>query len=84
MLFRPDALIMTNNAGMSIELSDREGIRISSNLPVIIRSEQAIDLSSVSSRVEIHAPDSIVLEQNGTQMSLAGNVMMKGARVRLN
>lgn len=83
-LFRPDALIMTNNAGMSIELSDREGIRISSNLPVIIRSEQAIDLSSVSSSVEIHAPDSIVLEQNGTQMSLAGNVMMKGARVRLN
>lgn len=83
-LLTPGAVMMTNNAGMSIELSDAEGIQIISDLPILIKSEQAIDISSVTSKVEVFAPEAIVMEQGDTHMALADDMMMQGAKIRLN
>lgn len=83
-LLTPGAVMMTNNAGTSIELSDAEGIQIISDLPILIKSEQAIDISSVTSKVEVFAPEAIVMEQGDTHMALADDMMMQGAKVRLN
>lgn len=82
-LLKPDEIILTNNAGMSVELSDREGIKIISNKEILIKSEEAIDISSTNSELQIFAPNAIVLNQGSTQMKLSDNLVMKGARVQI-
>lgn len=82
-LLKPGEIILTNNAGMSIELSDKEGIKIISNKEILIKSEEAIDISSTNSELKIFAPNSISLNQGDTQMKLSDNLVMKGARVQI-
>ena len=82
-LLKPDEIILTNNAGMSVELSDKEGIKIISNKEILIKSEEAIDISSTNSELQIFAPNAIVLNQGSTQMKLSDNLVMKGARVQM-
>ena len=46
-LLKPDSILITNNSGMSIELSDEEGISIISDKKIVFESEEAIELTSV-------------------------------------
>ena len=83
-LFKPDSILITNNAGMSLELSDSEGISIISNKKIVLRSEEAIEITSVNERVNIVAPQQIALQQGNTQMVLSDNLTMRGAKIRLD
>ncbi len=83
-LFRPDSILITNNAGMSLELSDNEGISIISDKKIILQSEEAIEITSVNERVDIVAPQQIALQQGNTQMVLSDNLTMRGAKIRLD
>ena len=55
-LFTPGSLLLTNNAGMSIELSDAEGIKIISDKAIVVQSQEAVDISSATSSLSISAP----------------------------
>ena len=83
-LFTPDSLTLTNNAGMSIELLDNEGIRILSNKAIHIKSDELIDISSVNSTLKVIAPKSIQLLQGETQTFLEDKVVFKGAQIRMD
>lgn len=83
-LFTPGSLIMTNNAGMSIELSDAEGIKIISDKAISIQSQTSVDISSVADTLRLSAPQAIVLQQGGTQMQMKEKMFLKGAQVRLD
>lgn len=83
-LFKPDSILITNNAGMSLELSDEDGISLISDKKIVLQSESAIEITSVSDKVDIVAPQQITLSQGNTQMVLSDNLTMRGAKVRLD
>jgi len=83
-LFKPDSILITNNAGMSLELSDEEGISIISDKKIVLESEKAIEITSINDRVDIVAPKQISLKQGNTNMVLSDNLTMRGAKVRLD
>ena len=82
-LFTPSSLLLTNNAGMSIELSDAEGITILSDKAIQIRSEAAVDITSATDVLKVTAPSTITLQQGSTQMKLQDHLFFKGAQVRM-
>lgn len=83
-LLTPTSLILTNNAGMSVELSDERGIIITSDKAIEIQSEEAVTLSSVYGKIDLSAQEAVVLQQGTTRMVLSEKVMMQGARVKLD
>ena len=83
-LFTPGSLLLTNNAGMSIELSDAEGIKIISDKAIVVQSQEAVDISSATSSLSISAPQRIIFQQGNTQMSLEEKLHFGGAQVRID
>lgn len=83
-LFKPDSLTLTNNAGMSIEILDKEGIRITSNKSIIIKAKKSVQISSASSTLKVVAPKSILLNQGGTRMQLSDDIVFKGAQIHMD
>lgn len=80
-LFTPGSVTFTNNAGMSIELIDGEGIRIVSNKKIKMIAQEEVSISSATATMEINAPESITVNQNGTYTKLADDLVIKGKRV---
>lgn len=83
-LFTPETLLITNNNGMSIELSDQEGIKIVSDKAIKIRSDSSVDITSTSSTLTVTAPERLTFTQAGTQMDMQDKLLLKGAQVRLD
>lgn len=83
-LFTPNSLIMTNNAGMSIEIQDDKGINIISSKDIMISAADSIEITSANSKLELYAEDSLVLQQGNTQMNMDGEMRLNGARLNLN
>lgn len=83
-LLTPKSLVMTNNAGMSIEILDGEGIRITSDKDIIIDAADAIQITSANSKLELYAKDNLSLKQGNLQMNMDGEMRFYGARLNLN
>lgn len=83
-LLKPDSILITNNSGMSVELSDEEGISIISDKKIILQSEEAIEITSVTDKIDLIAPQQISLVQGDTQMVLSDKLTMRGGKIRLD
>lgn len=83
-LLKPDAILVTNNAGMSLELSDEKGISIISDKKIILKSEESIEITSEDGQIDITAAEKIALCQGDTKIELSDRMTMQGAKVRLN
>jgi hypothetical protein len=82
-LFTPDSLIITNNAGMSVEILDDFGIKIISDKAINVSSEEAVNIASGSSTMQLIADKSIVLKQGGTIINLKDLAAITGTQVRI-
>lgn len=65
-LITPSSLILTNNAGMTVELSDDKGVVIVSDKQIEIKSEDAITLISAQGKIDMAAQKAITLQQGNT------------------
>ncbi len=83
-LFTPSSLLITNNNGMSIELSDQEGIKIISDKAIKIQSDAAVDITSTTSTLSVTAPQRLTFNQGGTSMNMQNRLVMTGAQVHLD
>lgn len=83
-LLKPDSILITNNSGMSLELSDEEGISIISDKKIVLQSEESIEISSVTDKIDVVASKQISLIQGDTQMILSDKLTMRGGKVRLD
>lgn len=83
-LLKPDSILVTNNAGMSLELSDGKGISIISDKKIILKSEDSVEITSEEGQIDITAADRIALCQGDTKLELSDRMTMQGAKVRLN
>ncbi len=79
----PERILLTNNQGSYVSLSDEEGIEMVSKGTVTIRSGNSLSIISENSSIELSAPKKISLKQGQTEMSLGGEISMQGAKVML-
>lgn len=79
----PDSIRITNNKGMSVELSDQRGININSNKSININADKGIRISSSEAGLELAASNRILLKQGETTMELANGIQLSGAKVNL-
>lgn len=82
-VLRPDSVEMTNNNGMSIKISDSEGIIIDSDKEVKIKSKQDISMTSMEGGLTLSSPKKITLKQAGTTMNLEDAIKLSGGRVNM-
>ncbi|MDE6365480.1 MAG: phage baseplate assembly protein V [Lachnospiraceae bacterium] len=79
----PDKILLTNNHGTYIELSDAEGIKMVSEGTVSIRANGTMFITSQNSSIELSATDKIRLKQGETEIKLGGDLYLTGAQVKL-
>lgn len=79
----PGRILITNNNGTYIELSDTEGITMASGGSVTVHAGGAISISSASAGIVFNADKKISLIQGGTAMDLGGDLHLSGAQIKL-
>lgn len=79
----PDKILITNNKGMSVELSDQSGIKIRSNASVTIDADNDISISSSNANLELAAANKITLTQGGSRLELSDGIYISGATVKM-
>ncbi|MCI8296983.1 MAG: hypothetical protein HFG22_14120 [Lachnospiraceae bacterium] len=79
----PEMILVTNNKGMSVRLSDREGIKISSDASITIEATGDIKISSANASLEMSASNKIGFSQGDTRMELADSIKMSGATIKM-
>ena len=82
-LFTPDALILTNNRGLSIELSDKRGITINSNRGIFLQSDGQIQMNSQAG-VTAYGERSVALQQGSAQVHMQDTVDIAGGKIKMN
>ena len=82
-LFTPSLLRLTNNNGMSVEISDEDGITISSDKAVTIEAKEGVQIASLEQSVEVVAPESIALKQGDTTLTMKDDIHLDGAQVHM-
>ena len=74
---------MTNNKGMSVILDDNKGIQIVSDKDVLIQSNQKLSIKSQQEVMSVEALEAIELIQGNTKIELKEDVMISGAKFKL-
>lgn len=82
-LMTPDTMIMTNNNGLIIELSDKEGIFIGSDKEIVIQSEDKLTIASQEASLLVAAQDRLQMRQGGTTMTLDEDITFTGEEFRI-
>lgn len=78
----PECILITNNDGTYIELSDKDGIPMVSEGSISIYASRNLSISA-GSAIELSAPYEVTLKQGNTKMNLGGDIVMQGAKVML-
>jgi len=78
----PEKILLTNNDGMSVELIDGQGIKITSNASINIKAADNINIKTNAS-LEMAAANKIVLKQGDTVMELSDGIKLFGAKINL-
>lgn len=79
----PDKILITNNKGMSVELSDQQGIKIKSNASVTVEASDDISISSSGAGLELAASNKILLRQGSNTMELSDGIKISGSTVKM-
>ena len=79
----PGEILITNNDGTYIKLSDEDGIEIVSESNITVRSGGTMSMASENESIELNAPKRVLLKQGDTEMRLGGDLNLRGARVKL-
>lgn len=79
----PDSILLTNNKGNSVELSDSSGIHIKSSGSVYVKAEGRIQISSENAGIEIAASNRIRIQQGESELLLQDGVQFTGAKVNI-
>lgn len=79
-----DRILVTNNKGTYMELSDENGIDIVSSGSVRIQAGAAMEISSYDSLIELNARNRVSIRQGTTELTVdKSGFNVKGSRVKL-
>ncbi len=81
-VFSPESILISNGAGSHIELDDNEGIMIYSEKPIIIESEDNIDISG-KGEICITGDSGVTLLQKENRIDIGDTIDITAGRLRL-
>ena len=79
----PDSILLTNNKGNSVELSDKRGIQIKSSGSMYLKAGGRMQISSENAGIEMSASSRIRIQQGEAEMLLQDGVQVTGAKVNI-
>ena len=83
-LFTPDAIILRNNKGLFVELSDEKGIQLSSNKDILIRADGAIRMVSQKEGSSLSAKNTIEMQQRAAKIRIKDDILIYGGKIYMN
>lgn len=83
-LFTPDALILRNNKGLLMELSDKDGIKIISDKGIVVDAVKDVQITSKNAGVSVKGKNQIGLSQGCAQISIADEINIAGGKINMN
>lgn len=83
-LFTPSSIILRNNNGMLMELSDEEGIKLISNKDISVQSDGDIQIKSQSAGVNISAGGGILMQQGAAKIQINDEISISGGKIYMN
>ena len=81
--FTPKGLVITNNAGSFIEISDDHGIWIESDKDIRIRAKGQMTVASEDQDVTLSAENVLRIKQKETSIKLSEDIIVSGGEFRL-
>ncbi len=83
-LFTPDAIVIRNNNGMLVELSDTKGISLVSDKDIIVQSGGNIQINSQGAQVSVFAGERILMQQGAAKVQVDDEINICGGKIYLN
>ncbi len=81
--FTPDSIVITNNQGNRIEMTDQEGIHIISNHSVILEAAEDLTITSNSGSLLAAGASSVSFKQKGTSIELENDISFVGGNLKI-
>lgn len=81
--FTPDSIVITNNQGNRIEMSDKEGIHIMSAHSVVLEAEEDMTITSNVGSLLVAGASSISFKQKGTSIQLDNDISFIGGNLKI-
>lgn len=82
-IFTPETLVLRNNKGMSIEISDLEGIKVVSDKKIILQAIDDISINSESG-LQMAASEKMLLSQGGASIQMNDSITIAGGKIYMN
>lgn len=81
--FTPDSIVITNNQGTKIELTDAEGIHIVSAHSVMLEAAEDITVSSDTGSLIVAGTATVNIKQKGTSINLDKGISFTGGELKV-
>lgn len=83
-LFTPDSIIFRNNNGISLELSDKDGVKVNSNKDIIVQADGNIQIKSQNAGVNMAAETAILMQQGVAKVEINNDINISGGKIYMN
>lgn len=83
-IFTPESLILRNNQGLKLELSDQRGILITSDKDIILDAGKDISIMSHGAAISIDADSALTLKQGCAKIDMTDNINICGGKIFMN
>lgn len=83
-LFTPDSIIFRNNNGISLELSDKDGVKVNSNKDIIVQADGNIQIKSQNAGVNMAAETAILMQQGVAKVEITNDINISGGKIYMN
>lgn len=83
-LFTPGSIILRNNNGLLLELSDGEGIKLCSNRDILVQSEGDVRIASGGSGIQMLSGGSILMQQGAAKIKMDDTINISGGKIYMN
>ena len=83
-LFTEDKLLLTNNAGLLVELNDASGITMNSNRNIIIEADGTLLINSENAGITISGKQDVTVSQGASQINMNDAIDIVGGKINMN
>lgn len=81
--FTPTSIVITNNQGNRIEMTDKEGIRIISDHSVMLEAAEDLTIISNTGSLLAAGASSVSFKQKGTSIELENDISFMGGNLKI-
>lgn len=81
--FTPDSIVITNNQGTKIELSDAKGVHIVSQNDIVLKAKDNLTISSETGSLIAAGTDSVNIKQKTTSINIEQGISFTGGELKV-